>query len=283
MLVSVIVPTFNRQALLMRALHSINNQAPAEYLGEMVETEIIVVDDGSTDDTKAMIGCEFPEVRYIYQNNHGVSAARNVGISKSIGEWIALLDSDDEWLPEKLQKQFSLLEQTGLAICHTQENWLRNGKPLKQLKKHHKRGGWIFEDCLPLCAMSPSSIVLKRELFDDVGVFDESLPACEDYDLWLRLTSRYPVAYEPSACIIKYGGHQDQLSQKYWGMDRFRVIALEKILQQNLTDEYHQAAADMLESKLSILLKGAYKHDNQALIDYCQVRISKSNHGQTND
>lgn len=275
MLVSVIVPTFNRKALLARTLHSIVNQKSATYLGDSVQIEIIVVDDGSTDSTEAMMRCDFPSVQYFHQSNRGVSAARNAGIALAKGEWIALLDSDDEWLPEKLAKQFKLLEETGLEICHTEEKWIRNGQPLKQLKKHQKQGGWIFEDCLPLCAMSPSSIIIKRELFDKVGGFDESLPACEDYDLWLRLTSRYEVAYEPSECIIKYGGHEDQLSQKYWGMDRFRVVALENVLQTELSDENRLAVTKMLQNKLKILLKGAKKYSNTTLIEYCETRLTR--------
>lgn len=247
------------------------------------EIEIIVVDDGSTDDTKEMLASDFPDVHYIFQGNSGVSSARNTGLRAAKGEWIALLDSDDEWLPHKLKAQFELLENTELKVCHTEEIWIRNGVRVNQMNKHKKSGGWIFEKCLPLCAMSPSSIIIHRDVFDDVGDFDESLPACEDYDLWLRITSRYEVAYVKDACINKYGGHEDQLSRQFWGMDRFRVLALQKILNPQLESILKPIdrglALNMLEKKLNILLKGATKHSNQALINECQQALTEFCHG----
>lgn len=148
------------------------------------------------------------------------------------------------------------------------------------MKKHQKAGGHIFEQCLPLCAMSPSSIVIHREVFDRVGVFDSSLPACEDYDLWLRITSQYEVAFVAEPCINKYGGHEDQLSRRHWGMDRFRVIALEKILTGAdkpliLDAKMHDAAIAMLDEKTTILLQGAIKHKNHELIADCHARLKR--------
>jgi len=233
-MISVVIPSFNRAETLVRALDSLMCQNPHGF-GPKIE--IIVVDDGSTDNTRHVLAQQFPSVRVLYQENQGVSAARNAGIDLATGEWIAFLDSDDEWLPHKLSAQFSLLQKSGLKVCHTQEIWIRNGVRVNQMNKHEKSGGWIFERCLPLCAMSPSSIIIHRDVFTEVGVFDESLPACEDYDLWLRIASQYEVAYVERACINKYGGHADQLSQQYWGMDRFRVIALEKFLKQDPPNE----------------------------------------------
>lgn len=274
MKLSVIIPSFNRASVLPRALDSVLAQSWTESI------ELIVVDDGSTDGTAELIAQRYPNIRYLYQDNAGVSAARNLGLAAAKGDWIALLDSDDAWLTGKLARQFALLEQTGLQICHTEEIWVRNGVRVNQMNKHKKAGGQIFANCLPLCAMSPSSIVLQRAVFDRVGVFDPNLPACEDYDLWLRIACQFEVAFVAEPCITKYGGHEDQLSRQYWGMDRFRVIALEKLLTGadkplHLSVEMTQAAHAMLVKKTTILLKGARKHQNHELIDECQNRLAR--------
>lgn len=264
--VSVIMPTFNRQTVIERALKSI-------YAQSRLPDEVIVVDDGSNDDTAALIKNNFPDVTYLYQENSGVSAARNRGILEAKGQWLAFLDSDDEWLPKKLETQLNALsEQPDLKICHTEEKWIRNGKRVNQMDKHAKSGGWIFNKCLPLCAMSPSSIIIHRTLFNELGGFDENLPACEDYDLWLRITSRYPVLYIEAPQINKYGGHDDQLSRQFWGMDRFRIASLEKIINSGLlkkTDK--EAAIKMLLKKANIYLKGLRKRDKLVEIEYYET------------
>ena len=256
--VSVVIPTFNRSDLLSRALTSVQRQT-------FKPLEIIIVDDGSTDETRQMVEKAFPDCRYLHQPNGGVSSARNLGIEASRGKWIALLDSDDEWLPEKLANQLQLMtDLPDHPLCHTGEIWVRNGRRVNAMKKHAKSGGWIFSNCLPLCVISPSSSLIKRSLFDEIGLFDESLPACEDYDLWLRVCSRYPVAYLETPQIIKYGGHTDQLSQKFWGMDRFRIRALEKIIGSGtISGEDLTGAASMLVRKARILAKGAGKRGRQ--------------------
>lgn len=274
MKVSIIVPTYNRIDVLPRALDSVLAQTNSEAF------EIIVIDDGSTDGTAELVERDYAMVRLIKQANLGVSAARNAGIKLAKGEWFALLDSDDEWLPGKLDRQFAELHATGLQVCHTQEIWVRNGVRVNQMNKHQKYGGWIFDHCLPLCAMSPSSIVIHRSVFEQVAsegftVFDETLPACEDYELWLRICSRFEVAYLEQPGIRKFGGHADQLSRQHWGMDRFRVIALEKFLldDRHLSAEMIEPAKAMLLSKTNILLTGARKHSNQELIADCEARL----------
>lgn len=273
MKLSVIIPTYNRMDLLQRAIESVLCQQLPHNLDSL---QVIVVDDGSTDNTAAMMASRFPDVSYIEQPNGGVSAARNRGLREANGDWIALLDSDDEWLPKKLLDQFEMLAESQLLVCHTQEIWLRNGTRVNQMDKHQKQGGWIFEHCLPMCAMSPSSIIIHNNVFKDVGNFDESLPACEDYDLWLRITARYEVAYIEQACINKYGGHEDQLSRQHWGMDRFRVLALEKILQSDLSPSMRNAATIMLIKKLTILLNGAIKRGNAELIKDCEAGLKRA-------
>lgn len=282
MKVSVIIPTFNRADLLSRALDSVLQQRQFDVVSDL---ELIVVDDGSNDHTEAFIkqyqnNANGHVIRYLKQSNKGVSAARNLGITHAQHDWIALLDSDDEWLPLKLHTQEATIQQSGLEICHTQEIWIRNGVRVNQMNKHQKYGGDIFQYCLPLCAMSPSSIVIHRRVFDRIGLFDESLPACEDYDLWARITAHYAVAYVDTPCINKYGGHDDQLSRQHWGMDRFRVLALSKLLKQTQADltlsaSQQEQTLAMLEKKNQVLLLGARKHNNQALIAECEQRIAE--------
>ncbi len=262
--VSVIIPTFNRKHTLKRALNSVRKQS-------LPAAEIIVIDDGSTDDTAQMLEDCFSDVKLIQQENQGVSAARNRGIEIAKGAWLAFLDSDDEWLPEKLEQQISCLRsQPELRVCHTEEIWVRKGVRVNAHNKHKKKAGWIFKDCLALCAMSPSSIIIHESVFNTTGLFDESLPACEDYDLWLRITSRYPVLLIEKPQIIKYGGHEDQLSKKFWGMDRFRITALIKFIESDQAKGHdRQLAIQMLLKKASIFQQGAIKREKwQQASDY---------------
>jgi len=259
--ISVIIPTYNRIETLSRAIESVLAQThPAD--------ELIIVDDGSTDGTAAWVREHYPQIKLIEQKNSGVSAARNRGIESSRGDWIALLDSDDEWLPHKLEKQLALwASEPRLKIVHSDEIWIRSGVRVNQMKKHRKKGGWIFQDCLPLCAISPSAVMIHRSLFDEVGVFDETLPTCEDYDLWLRITSRFPVLYCDEPLIRKYGGHEDQLSRKHWGMDRFRIQALVNILENGvLNKQDYDAALEMMTGKAKVVLGGARKRENHEVI-----------------
>ncbi len=264
--ISVIIPTYNRWPAVSRAIDSVIAQTePGD--------EIIVVDDGSIDHTSENLRLHYGKrIKIIKQANHGVSHARNRGIEQATGNWIALLDSDDEWMREKLQKQKAIISANReCVLCHTNEIWIRDGKPQKQMKKHTKFGGDIFRNCLPLCVISPSSALIKRDIFSTTGLFDETLPACEDYDLWLRICCKHPTHYLAEPLLIKYGGHDDQLSKKYWGMDRFRIQSLHKLLRQTmLTEAQRQNTLDMLEQKTIILLKGAVKHHNHEQIEQCR-------------
>ncbi len=260
MQVSVIIPTYNRCHTLGRAIDSV-------MLQQSNATEVIVVDDGSTDETENLLITRYPLVRYIkLQNNQGVSHARNAAIQATDCEWLAFLDSDDEWLPEKLTRQSECLETNpDYRICHSDEIWIRNGRRVNSMHKHAKHGGDIFLHCLPRCVISPSSIIIHRSVFADVGLFDEGLPVCEDYDLWLRVCARFPVLYVHEKLLIKYGGHEDQLSTRHWGMDRFRVQALENILQSSLDKLHGIAVLETLIEKLAIILNGAEKRNNAEL------------------
>jgi len=240
--------------LLKRAIESVIKQTLNPF-------EIIVVDDGSIDGTQSWLADKFPFVRCLYQNNSGVSRARNNGIKSAQGSWIALLDSDDEWLPDKLEQQVKLIRDIPETLfCHTNEIWIRNGVRVNQMKKHQKYGGDIFEKCLDMCRISPSSSIIKKEIFDIVGLFDESLNICEDYDLWLRITSKFSVSFLDQPLIIKYGGHSDQLSKASGGIEKYRILSLEKILSSvNLSKSQAFHARDMLIKKLNIYVNGLKK------------------------
>ena len=267
--ISVIIPTFNRRELLARALNSVYQQT-------LIADEVIVVDDGSSDDTQVFMREFYPQVQTIYQENQGVSVARNTGIQQAQGQWLAFLDSDDEWLPEKLATQIQALKESQQLVCHTEEIWIRNGVRVNQKNKHQKSGGWIFKQCLPLCAMSPSSIMIHRQVFDAVGLFNPELPACEDYDLWLKIAARFPVTFVSEPQIKKYGGHEDQLSQKYWGMDRFRISALKNIIaSSDLSLENRSEAIKMLVKKAKVYQKGALKRGKNEEVDYYQQLINQ--------
>ena len=259
--ISVIIPTYNRCDLLKRAINSVIKQT-------ITPKEIIVVDNGSTDQTFQMVSSLFPEINYFIEKKRGVSAARNKGILESKSKWIAFLDSDDAWKPTKLEKQmeYSVFNQDKYRIIHTDENWYRNKKFLNQLKKHKKSGGNIFKNSLQLCCISPSSVVLKKQIFDDYGLFDENLEVCEDYDMWIRITAKEEVGFLDSPLVLKYGGHSDQLSKKFWGMDRFRIKSLEK----NLKNEHFSKSQkinvlDTLIEKLTIVSDGALKRGNKEI------------------
>ena len=262
MRISAVIPSYNRRHTLERALQSVFAQtSPVD--------EVIVVDDGSTDGSSDMVRLRFPQVTVISQPNQGVSAARNRGIVAAQFEWIALLDSDDSWLPQKIDRvRNAWQQQPDFVLYHSDEIWMRHGVRVNPMQKHRKSGGWIFEQCLPLCAISPSTTVIGKSTLESVGMFDEKLPACEDYDLWLRICHRFPVHHIAELLVTRYGGHSDQLSQRYPMMDRFRIRALQRLLNsESLKPGYRDAAEAMLRYKLDILLKGAVKHQNQSLID----------------
>lgn len=249
--VSIILPTHNRAWCLRSALTSVMEQTFQDF-------ELILVDDASTDST-AQVLAEFPRLILLRnEKKSGVSCARNLGLEQARAPYICFLDSDDRWTPDKLAVQWRWMQSHPQDMAsYTDEIWIRNGVRVNPKKKHQKYSGDIFKHCLPLCLISPSSVMMTSEVLGKIGRFDESLPACEDYDLWLRLTARYPVHFISQKLIVKTGGHADQLSKKYWGMDCFRVYALNKLLSQNnLTGERRRWALEMLIQKCCILQVG---------------------------
>ncbi len=256
-LVSIIIPTYNRGWILKEAIDSVLSQKFQDF-------ELIVVDDGSTDNTGDILREYQKDIIVIRQKNSGVSAARNKGIYRASGSLVAFLDSDDLWLPEKLSVQVAFFNANPDAvICQTEEIWIRNGVRVNPKKRHKKPSGMIFEQSLILCLVSPSAVMIRRSLFDIVGLFDESLPACEDYDLWLRISYKYPVYLIDTPLIIKRGGHEDQLSRNP-GLDCYRILSLKKMIESSLlSTEQNKAAVKILKEKCLIYAGGCLKRGRE--------------------
>jgi len=262
---SVIIPTYNRKKYLYRAIISAikQNKKP---------NEIIIVDDGSSPPLFNLV-MQMKEkylnkneisLIYLYQKNSGVSSARNIGILFSTKNFIALLDSDDEWKKEKLlEAEKYLKNKPNTLLLHTNEIWIKNGKFYNEKKKHKKEGGDIFIRSLRLCLISPSTVIINKKAFQEFGLFDETLKVAEDYDLWLRITAIHSIDFIPKPLTIKYGGHKGQLSKAYWGVDRFRVKSLMKLLKnKNIVKEKREKILKEIIYKTNILLKGAIKRKN---------------------
>ena len=268
-LVSVIIPTYNRGWVLREAIDSVLAQDFRDF-------ELIVVDDGSTDNTGQILDSYHQDLMGIRQPNTGVSAARNRGIAAAAGQLLAFLDSDDLWLPRKLSSQVNFFNSNPDAVINqTEEIWIRNGVRVNPKTRHHKLSGMIFEPSLALCLVSPSAVMMKRTLFDEVGLFDEDLPACEDYDLWLRISWRYPVHLIETPLIFKRGGHADQLS-KAPGLDKFRIQALKKVIESgHLDEDSYRAAVGTIQAKCAIYAGGCRKRGKDAEALYFEKLAGK--------
>lgn len=264
---SVIIPTFNRAGFLARAIESVLAQTATP-------SEIIVVDDGSTDTTKELLQ-NYPQIIYIYKENGGVSSARNVGVKAAKYEYIAFLDSDDSWHKEKMQLQL----ECDAVVSYTDEVWIREGKEIKIPKKFRKNSPATLESEIAFCNIAPSSVLIHKKVFDEVGLFDESLEVCEDYDLWLRILLKYNIELVDKKLIKKYAGHSDQLSFKHWGMDRFRVQSLEKLYKLSQDEVIYTT----LLSKYKLLIQGFEKRNKKDEVLFYENRIQylKNNQVET--
>lgn len=280
-LISVIVPTYNRAELLPRALKSIQLQ-------KSVEWECVVVDDGSTDSTSRVMQTFLEDQRFSYFviSRAGVSAARNRGLQIAKGQYIAFLDSDDEWMPHKLSEQLMYMQNGNWKIAQTREFWIRNGVRVNPPMYCEKFEGDLFAASLERCMITPSSVMMHRTLFEEYGVFDERLPACEDYDLWLRITAFTSVGLVDMVGLTRYGGHADQLSSSVAQLDRYRICALFKVLGVDQTlpgatfptvqkAPYYQASIEkqqqtweLLQKKLLHYSKGCRKHGRIEDVEY---------------
>lgn len=259
-LVSVIIPNYNRKLIINKAIKSVLEQSYNNI-------ELIIIDDGSIDNSYEYLKDKYQQEKRIILlkiTHSGVSAARNKAIKIAKGKWIAFLDSDDFFHLDKIAKQIKYLQENpNYKICHSEEIWFKNQVRINPKKKHLKIGGDIFKRSVELCSISISTVIIHQDIIEDIGLFDENLPACEDYDYWLRVTAKYKILFLPEYLTTKFGGHADQLSQKYYAMDRFRIYALAKIIEAgNLTKEQYEFARNILQKKLMIFLQGAKKHNN---------------------
>ncbi len=254
-LVSVIIPTFNRSFKLERAVNSVLTQG-------FKDLELIVVDDGSTDDTEKVLERYNHCLEYIkHPFNKGVSAARNTGIGCARSPWVAFLDSDDYWLKDKLTAQLEMIENIpDMVACQTEEIWIRGGVRVNPRKKHKKTSGNIFVQSLKMCMITPSSVIIRKRVLDKIGLFDDTFPAAEDYELWLRLSSRFPVYLVDKLLVVKEGGHKDQLSRSFSGMDLLRIKAIIKLLASGtLSKKQARSAIAELSCKCAVYGKGCIK------------------------
>ena len=254
---AVIIPTYNRESLLKRAINSVLNQTK-------VPDEIIVVDDGSSDNILNILDEYKNSIKIVTQKNKGVSAARNRGADLAKSEWILFLDSDDVWKKEKLEIQAKFHKNNPhILFSHTNEVWIKDKKIVFQKRKHKKPYGNCFYDNLDFCRVSPSTVMIKKELFDRCGKFDEQLKVCEDFDLWLRVLKKVPVGLIEEALTYKYAGDWEQLSFSTPFHDMYQVNALMKHLPDSRVES-------VIMSKLSVLYKGAKKHNNNFILSFCQ-------------
>ena len=274
-LVSIILPTYNRADFISKALDSVLAQTYENW-------ECVIVDDGSTDHTDEVLAA-YGDTRFIClrQDNQGVSGARNSGVGASRGEVIALLDSDDEWLPGKLATQLAYMRENDFYISQTEEIWIRGGKRVNQPARYAKPEGWFFDQSLEMCLISPSCAMFTREVWETIGPFDVAMPSCEDYDMWLRACLHYPVGLVREKLTVKHGGRQDQLSVSVPCADLHRIRALIKLLQSRKLDENQSdMAIESLRRKVEIYMQGCEKRGKFDEADrvwnlFCMVREGK--------
>jgi len=259
MVIDVILPTYNRCELLERSIQSVLRQTHTEF-------HLYVIDDGSTDGTENYMKkfSDSPKVHYLKQENKGVSSARNLGIRSSQSEWVTFLDSDDEWLAHKLKTQTDFAKNhPQLRFVHSNEIWVRNGIRVNPKKKFDKSNTDIFLRSLQTCLISPSTVMMRRDLLEQHGLFNEDFIICEDYDLWLKVLAQEEVGFIPDNLVTKHGGHEDQLSTKYPAMDYWRIKSLITLSSNlNLDPDKREQVLMEIEKKAPILLAGFEKHQN---------------------
>lgn len=250
---AAIIPHFEREELLAQALDSVVRQTEPP-------AEIIVVDDGSRRPPEAV--CRRYGARLLVIDHTGKpGAVRNRGAEAAESKWLAFLDSDDLWLPEKLKRQRQKLEsQPMMTLCHTREIWLRGTKTVSQKKQKHLREGDVFPDALRKCIIGPSTVMLSKTVFEKLGGFDETLEIAEDYEFWLRWTDHFPVAYCDEPLVVKRTGDWAQLSEKYGQIEIFRIEALFRLLDKGLSIEQHRRMLlDEVRRKITIYCHGCRK------------------------
>ena len=264
MLVDVVIPTFNRAHVMKKAIESVLNQSYSNFI-------LHIVDDGSTDETAHYLQeySTHPKIKLYHQLNAGVSSARNLAALNSQGEWISFLDSDDEWIPTKLDEQIAFLKKNpDCRFLHSEELWIRNGVRVNPKLKHNKQTDNLFMRSLEFCLISPSTVIIRRDLFLQHNGFDCSFVVCEDYDLWLKILTNEEIGFLPTPLVKKYGGHADQLSTRFVAMDYWRIKSLVNLYKsQKVSEEQKELIKNVLLKKSEILLKSYIKYQNKKSFD----------------
>ncbi len=218
--VSIVIPTYNRETFITKALDSVMAQTYQHF-------EVVVIDDGSTDNTRDVVQAYGEKVHYFYQRNKGIAGARNAGIKKSCGSYIAFLDSDDYWRPEKLERQMALFHEHreyGLvASCCAS---VRLDGSFRE-KNRPGKSGRVLTDLFIKNFIRTSSVVIKKACFEKVGLFDEELRECEEYDLWLRIAAQYSVGFINESLAV-YVDNPEGISTDSLAGRLFRLKVLEK-------------------------------------------------------
>jgi len=259
-MVSVIIPVFNRYPLLQEAAASVLAQSHLDF-------ELVIVDDGSEDETAELTGGTdgfFRDVRVkiIHVKHSGMPGlVRNIGAGAAQGSYLAFLDSDDLWEQDKLKLQAAFFQDNpDLRICHTRERWIRKGKEISQAGQKHRREGMIFQDALEKCIIGPSTVMMERSLFQETRGFREDLEIAEDYEYWLRITPFHEIGYIDLPLIEKRAGHGGQLSEKYGHIEYFRIQGLKDLVDRNYFPEEQQTSARQeLARKCGIYAAGCEK------------------------
>jgi glycosyltransferase involved in cell wall biosynthesis len=251
--VSVIIPTYNRCMMLLEAIDSVLAQSFELF-------ELIVIDDGSTDGTAEDLArlAKTNRIQIERIDHGGPAAARNRGVEMARAPLIAFLDSDDLWSPAKLERQLAFMRANpGCAVSQTNEIWIRNGRRVNPGLRHRKRAGDIFIDSLSTCLISVSATMMCTDLFRSLGGFDEIMAAAEDYDLWLRILIDHEAGLLDEPLVTRRGGHPDQTSATTPALDRFRILALTKLLADDRLSPLRRASViEVLAEKCRIYTGG---------------------------
>ncbi len=300
--VSVVIPVYDRPELLAEAVASVLAQT-------IVPLEIVVVDDGSSVPVDATTLAEAardlmergwtvqgligrssaaphadgfaaagrasadepqPELIVVRLPHSGFPGkARNAGVEAARGGLIAFLDSDDLWMPARLERQLACLKaKAGTRLVHTRELWLREGREVSQSGQVHARLGDVFADSLRKCVIGPSTVLIEKSLLAELGGFREDIEVAEDYELWIRLAAREMVGYVDEKLVVKRAGGWDQLSEKYGMIEGFRIAALEAIVASSaLPPSRMEAARAELSRKYRVFAAGARKRGRNAEAD----------------
>ena len=252
--VSVIIPTYNNAAYLRETIDSVLNQSFTDY-------EILVVDDGSTDQTAEVLKPFLNRIHYIKKTNGGPASARNLGVKESIGEYLAFLDADDRWAKEKLDQQVTLLNaDPSVGLVYTSVEIIdENSQRLPQRDKTTP-SVYSFLELFEHNVMATSSVMARRRCFDEFGLFDEDrdIISVEDYDMWLRISSKYKLAHIDHP-LLQYRLHSQGISRNIGRSYRAEA----KVIRKNVAlfgQTYPSIRASLGQRLLKIYLECWHDH-----------------------